>query len=293
MSELIGQVFLAETSNDTKKNNVNIVDVYDKNGVFYVVFDSTLHSFHVLNRNNRMYDKSNVEEKFFSPKNVDLLNRKSLYGEINHPLQEYVELHLTQERLKQVLPERRSHKITNPKFYSDRLDARIETASGTDYGIGFGKEIIQGLIPAFSCRSAAELRMVDDKPYVIINRLITYDWVWYPSHKEAIMISKPKGEIKKIDTSVVTLESCSDKFYINPENLSKDACISMDEIIKNAAKQDCNIGMVMESFELPEEAIKSYNRNLGSILLEDGENKIYVNASPRTARRIESFLTKF
>ena len=51
--------------NDEKvitQDAVQKLDVVNKNGVFYVDFESCLHSFDVINRNSRMYEASNIEE---------------------------------------------------------------------------------------------------------------------------------------------------------------------------------------------------------------------------------------
>ena len=169
--------------------------------------------------------------------------------------------------------ENRSHKILRPTFNGNLLQAHIETASGTDVGVGFAKEIIQGLKPAFSCRAVATMQMIDGKPTVLIRRLITYDWVLYPSHKEAHIISEPK-----------LVEKCV--------NVYKDM-ISLKDVLKNVGETDANVSTIMESFDLTYDDIIGVNKKHDKVIIKDVDNRIYANISPETKHRIDDFFSSF
>lgn len=61
LDENMGFVFLEERTSP-EDNVVKNFDVVDRNGIFYVDFESAIHSFDVMNRNSRMYRKDNVEK---------------------------------------------------------------------------------------------------------------------------------------------------------------------------------------------------------------------------------------
>ena len=77
----LGMVYLAEqTSPD--QNIVKNMDVIEKNGILYVDFETCLHSFDVLNRNQRYYDGKTqmeiAEEIGISQAQVSRLEKNAL-----------------------------------------------------------------------------------------------------------------------------------------------------------------------------------------------------------------------
>lgn len=280
----IGCVFLSEKSN-LDHRDITALDVHDKHGVFYVSFDATLHSFGVLNRNNRMYMADNIWKCITESEKIQSwLADNAWYGEMNHPTQYYENVKLTPERLQDPALENRSHKILRPRVVNNLLQASIETASGTDVGVGFAKEIIQGLHPAFSCRAVAMMQMKDGKPVVVVRRLITYDWVLYPSHKEAHIISEPKL-IEKCAT--VYKESANENDYV------PDFIMPLKDILNEVSNKDKNLNTVMESFDLGLEDLVGFNENHNSVIVRDNDNRIFVNISPDVKKRVDNFFAMF
>ena len=80
----MGMVFIEEQTSPLE-NSVKNMDVVNKNGVFYVDFESCLHSFDVINRNSRMYEASNIEECLNTERIKSYLAHGGWYGEMNHP----------------------------------------------------------------------------------------------------------------------------------------------------------------------------------------------------------------
>lgn len=280
----MGCVFISEKSNMDCRD-ITSVDVHDKHGVFFVSFDANLHSFDVINRNNRRYLLDNVRKSIFeSEKILSWLADNAWFGEMNHPTQYYKNQELTPERLQDPAMENRSHKILNPTFKGNLLQAHIETASGTDVGVGFAKEIIQGLKPAFSCRAVAVMQMIDGKPTVIIRRLITYDWVLYPSHKEAHIISEPKL-VEKCAT--VYRESANNDDYV------PDFMVSLKDVLKTISNTDPNTSTIMESFNLSYDDLLGFDNTHSKVIIKDRDNRIYANINAETKHRVDNFFSSF
>ena len=281
----IGSVFISEKSNMDCRD-ISSVDVVNKNGVFYVSFDANLHSFGVINRNNRQYLAENIWKCITESEKIQSwLSDNAWYGEMNHPTQYYKNQEMTPERLQDPAMENRSHKILNPKIVGNLLQAHIQTASGTDVGVGFAKEIIQGLKPAFSCRAVAVMQMVNGKPTVIIRRLITYDWVLYPSHKEAHIISEPKLVNKMVN---VYSESVSDTNDYVP-----DFMISLKDILKTVGNEDPSTATIMESFNLSFDDLIGFDESHKHAIIKDGDNRIYANINPQTKHKVDDFFASF
>lgn len=285
IDDSLGFMYIAEQTSPDDYDIKNI-DVVNKNGVFFVRFESCLHSFDVINRNQRQYKGDNIWECIQSERIQSYLADNAWYGEQDHPTQVTTEGKLTPERIQAIWMPNRSHKILNPRIKSNLLVADIETASGTEAGVGFGKEIIQGLKPAFSCRAIAGLKLVDGKPTVIVRKIITYDWVLYPSHKEAHITSSPKGVIKKLGTIT---ESVKDTI----KRKSEDVLIPLKEILEYVSNKDVNTQMIMESFDLSQEDLIGFDSTYSHAAIQCDNNVIYTKISPQTAKEVKSFLASF
>jgi hypothetical protein len=129
------------------------------------------------------------------------------------------------------------------------------------------------------------MQMVNGKPTVIIRRLITYDWVLYPSHKEAHIISEPKLVNKMVD---VYRESATDTDAYVP-----DFMMSLKDILKSVGNEDPNTSTIMESFNLSFDDLIGFDKMHKHAIIKDGDNKIYANISPDTKRRVDDFFASF
>ena len=277
--EDFGYVYLAESTDD-EIWEIGNVKVYDKHNLFFVDFDTVLQSFNVENRNHRYYNAENVWSAIQTPKIQDLLKHNSWFGEMNHPTQETQNAKLTPERIRDVWPENRSHKIMRPRIEGNLLKAHIQTASGTAAGTGFAKEIIQGMVPRFSCRSIATLRNVNGKPTVYVKFLVTYDWVFYPSHPEARLI----GEVKPVlESGAITSETIT----------AEDTMIPLNEILQLVGTQDVNTEILMESFDLGLEDLVGITKDHTHGILVDKDRTIYTKISPETKHKVDDFFASF
>lgn len=286
----LGLMYIAEQASPDE-NSVNNLSFTEKMGAVFCEFDTILHTFRNLNRNRRQYLGENVQERLNDEKIQCLLRDNAWFGEQDHPLQITVNDKLTPERVRNIYLPNRSHKIMKPKISGDVLTATIQTASGTEAGRGFAFEILQGLIPCFSCRSIAGLKMINGVPTVIIQKLITYDWVLYPSHKEATKTNEPKYINKQAKMFV---ESSYDQFNGKlEEKCTEDVMIPLQEILEYVGKKDINTQMIMESFDLDMENLTGFDKTFEHAIIKDSDNVIYANISPSTKREVKNFLSSF
>lgn len=274
-------MYVAEqTCDDVCK--VGDIRIYDKGHVFFVDFDTVLQSFGVENRNHRYYLADNVWKAIQTPKIQSLLRGGEWFGEMNHPTPENKNAPLSPERIQQVWMPNRSHKIMRPEIKGNLLYAHIQTSSGTEAGRGFAQDIIQGMVPRFSCRSIASMKNIGGRPTVLIKFLVTYDWVLFPSHQEAEIVGHIKPVLESGAVSV-TEESTS------PE----DCIIPLKEILNLVGTKDVNVQVLMESFNLGMEDLVGIDKTHTHAIICDKDNTIYANISPETKKRVDDFFLSF
>lgn len=282
-NEDMGLVYISENSVGDASSISNI-DTYSKNGLFYVTFDTNLQSFGDINRNQRSYIADNIWECIQSEKIQCLLRDGCWFGEFNHPTAEYKDKPLSPERIQDVPPLLRTFKIMNPKIVGNLLQAKIQSAQ-TDIGRDFAREILAGWIPSFSCRAIASMKMLGGKPTVIVRRLITYDSVWYPSHKVAHAISAPKAINKTIQMFKESVDNVHEKV--------ESVMIPLKEILESVGKTDVNTQMILESFDLPLDTLSGFDDSHNHVIIRDRDNVIYSNISPETKHKVDDFFSSF
>ena len=292
MENTIGLMYLAEQTSpdDYKIKNLEIKQLM---GAAYACFEAVLHSFDVLNRNRRMYDGDNVWNCITTSDRIqDSLSKRGWGGERDHPGQMTENAKLTAERVQRIEMGNTSHIIIAPRREGNLIVSPIETWTGTDVGIGMGRAVAQGLIPSFSCRSIACMKYRGSKPYVEVKKVITYDWVWYPSHKDAIMRGKASFQIGPNEK--VLLESCYDGIGIPTSSQDMFVPITQFTDFKDLITElDPNMTLLTESGMYDSTDIKGFDPITKNIIVERTGEKLFVNTSVDTKRRIDDFLTSF
>lgn len=278
----MGLVFIEEETSP-EENIVKNMKVHDDNSIFYVEFESALHSFGVMNRNSRMYEGDNVEENLKTERIQHYLSHGGWFGEQNHPTPKYKNQQLSSERIQDIDMGNTSHKMLNPHREGNLLVSTIQTDSGTSAGINLAKKMIQGLIPGFSCRAIACLNLKNGKPVVSVKKIITYDWVLYQSHREAEKLDRTQTKYvtKSVNTEVVN------------ENSSNDIVIPLHEILSLTSQTDANTQIIMESFNLSDDSMVGFSKNKKHVILRDENNMIYCNISPETRKKVNDFFLSF
>lgn len=231
--------FAEQTSPDAEDIKSFHYDTKKEGSVWWVEFQACVHLFEIMNRNARQYLGDNIMEMIFSDKNKSLMAHNGWYGEQDHPAPLKEGEKLTRKRVRSIWMPNRSHKLSNPVRKGNKCFMDIQTCSGTKAGRGFANEIIQGLIPQFSCRSTGELKIVNRKPTVIANNVITYDWVLYPGFDGAQMISSPK-----VKQNTIITESADE----DVKKFMGDLAIPFSELADDLAEGDGKVAAYMESF---------------------------------------------
>lgn len=279
----MGYMYISESF--SSDNAIQNIDTKRNNDLWYVTFDTNLQDFDVMNRNKRYYDAGNIMECIKSEKIQSLLRTGGWFGEFEHPIPERVSDKFSPERIQNVPPEKRAFKIMSPSLCGNVLKAKIQSAQGS-VGESFGKEVLAGWIPQFSCRAIANMVSKNGKPYVNVKRLITYDAPWYPSHAIAHATSKPKVITKSFTESVGSMiESATD--YIN------GVMIPLKEILMDVGHKDVNAGLILEAFDLSLDNLCGFDMAKEHVIIRDENNVIYANINPNTVKKVNEFYNSF
>lgn len=273
--ESMGMIYINEST--TPSEVFNVTESTDStNNIFFVRFDTNLQDFDVENRNHRYYDGDNVMDRIdHDPKIQSLLKTNGWYGEYDHPVSDVVGKKLSPERIQNVPPMQQAFRIENPRRVGNVLQATIQSANGK-IGEKFGKDILTGWLPQFSCRAIANMISKNGKPYVNVRKIITYDGVTYPSHAIAHGISKPKVST----ADVATMESVSD-------------IIPLTEILKDVGNTDPNVQAICEAFDLSIDNFIGFDETKEHTIIRDENNLIYADINPNTVRRVNDFYNSF
>lgn len=161
--------------------NMGQVEECKHNGLHYLRFPAVLQRFNVKNRNGRDYGVKAMSEGLHAENIDELLREGSWFGEAGHPIGAKMDRILT------IDPTNTSHRITGFDIRGDMLHGTIETLDNNGEGNRMTKMMLQGMTPAFSLRALAQLIKKPDGTSLIRQRprIVTYDWVIFPSHKEA------------------------------------------------------------------------------------------------------------
>lgn len=295
----MGLLYINESFTDN--HSIHNLDSVSNGAInmFYVTFDTNLQDFDVMNRNRRYYDRSNIEECIKTEKIQSMLRTGGWFGEFDHPTEEEDGRPLSPKRIRNVPPDFRAFKIMNPTFVGNTLKAKIQSAQ-SDRGISFGKEVLAGWIPQFSCRAIATMVNRGGKPYVIVRLLITYDAPWYPSHEIAHATSTPVATVTKISTGSkadYTVESVADNIIAGvkktPTDVVHGITIPITEILHDVGVKDVNAQIIMESFDLDESCLVGFNATHDKIIMKDENNTIYANINPESVRMVNDFYSSF
>lgn len=262
------------------KNNFGY-KVHDRGSRFFLTFPAVLQSFGVLNRNRRMYSAENIMDKIANDEYIQTMLRcNSWMGEIDHPAPEFIGQELTMNRIANPDLKKTSHYIRSPKLRGNLLEANIQTDSSNEHGMNMAIKIVDGkIIPAFSARVLGELKNIGGKPIVMVKKLITYDFVGYPSHPDALgKITQPVME--SVNT-VGNSYNCKIIFF--------------DDLAKMAANNSKETQWLCESFGLGIDSVVGLTNSGDSLVIQENKN-IYVqpisdkNIRAKTKRNLSDWL---
>ena len=174
---------IAYLLSETTTNPTNNYDIINYNSDS-VTINADLQDF-VFNRNTRQYGYKVLKEGLERENIQELIQNNSWFGEAGHPVDP------TMQRQMTVVQNNISHRILNYKINTSMVTGKVKTTP-TKQG-RFMRDMILDDDPmksAFSLRAVGPVRETP-KGKIVQSPLtvVTYDWVFYPSHKCAYQTS--------------------------------------------------------------------------------------------------------
>ena len=247
--------------------------VFDKGNRLYVTFDAILQSFGILNRNSRMYDADNIWNCIQTDEQIQTyLKNNSWMGEADHPAAHIQGEELTMQRIAVPDMMKTSHYIRSPRLNGkSTLEASIQTDSGTEAGRNMAIKIIDGkIVPCFSARVLGSMDPNDVRRMVRVRKLITYDWVMYPSHREA------QAKFTQPIQESVTMKDAQD--FVG-------TILFLPQLAQIAAANSSEANMICEAFDLTMDDLVGVTATGNSVVFNENGNTI---VTPLTSDKIRA-----
>lgn len=242
---------------DDHPNEVSNVQVVDKLHLFYVRFDTTLQSLDCRNRNGRQYSGDALVKGLSTNEIAELIANNKWKGERDHPVSKDI------NRIASVLSKFESHRIVKWWRDGNLIKGTIETLDDGQFGTALTKNILQGENPSFSLRALAMLEKKGNTTYVNRPpRVITYDEVNLPSHKEAYA----DPSTKKLMTTDGSKTSICENGVI---------AITANDVKEMVQSKSDNLKIVCESFDLDPSSVKVVNGGRQLSVARRGETFIF------------------
>lgn len=236
---------------DINDKNVKIIDNGKNNNK--VKIKAILQDVGNKNRNGRIYTREDMLKIISSPRLLEQLNVYGLKGEAGHPSSKETGRQAT------IDPTKVSHRIT--KLYMEGNYIMGEVMASGPYGKYFDEDIREGEFPAFSFRGIGTLEKRGGQNYAKISVPVTWDRVYYPSHKCAYMQSLTEGVNTELDNQLIMTESS----MIKIENSNK-----VNEFIKDESKR---LKRLSEALDLNVESV-TYNKFSNTVTAKSSNSNI-------------------
>lgn len=224
-----------------------------------VVAEGILQTAEETNRNGRLYKHQDLLREITCPRTVELLNAGYLRGESGHPL--------SQELARQQTIDPSNVCVKFLKLWMDGNNVMGQfKGTNNDLGEFFDKDLREGDKPAFSLRALGTINNKSGASIVENLKLICYDHVIFPSHRNAY-------------TTKIVSESAGAINENNIEELSKPLIVPItnEKVISYIKSESCNLKTMFNNFEMLYESIKVINNGKDVQLMDKAGNLFVVN----------------
>ena len=265
----------------------------DKNDRTRVTGMGTLQTGNEKNRNGRIYRTADLAKEIAAPRQQELLAAKQMCGEAGHPIGADASSLVRQQTID---PTKICVRYLNLWMEGDNV---MGTFQGTNNALGeaFDKDLRQGVLPAFSLRALGTISSTPQGAVVENLKMITYDYVIYPSHPHAYtkgIINESAG-IANVAKSNFAMNSSMDgtRSFIK-EFSNKDvvnAITSMREAAVDYIKDKShNFKLLQECYDMTNYDTIDIISPHKIALTEAGKNTIVMNVEDYIANEIQNYV---
>ena len=265
----------------------------DKNDRTRVTGMGILQTGNEKNRNGRIYRTADLAKEIAAPRQQELLAAKQMCGEAGHPIGADASSLVRQQTID---PTKICVRYLNLWMEGDNV---MGTFQGTNNALGeaFDKDLRQGVLPAFSLRALGTISSTPQGAVVENLKMITYDYVIYPSHPHAYtkgIINESAG-IANVAKSNFAMNSSMDgtrsfiKEFSNKDVV--DAITSMRESAVDYIKDKShNFKLLQECYDMTNYDTIDIISPHKIALTEAGKNTIVMNVEDYIANEIQNYV---
>ena len=245
------------------------------------------------NRNGRIYRTEDLVREINAPRQKELLAAKQLCGEAGHPIGADASSLVRQQTID---PTKICVRYLKLWMEGDNVMA---TFQGTNNALGeaFDKDLRQGVLPAFSLRALGTISSTPQGAVVENLKMITYDYVIYPSHphaytrgvlnESASSIAIPKSNFamsNAMDGSKSFIKEFSNQDVINAISTMRESAISY---VKDKSS---NFKMLQECYDMTKYDTVDIINPHKLALTEAGKSTIVMSIEDYIANEIQNYI---
>jgi len=231
------------------------------------------------NRNTRCYATKDLAREIKAPRTEELVDTGNMKGEEGHPIDKDL------QRQQTIMGDRTCVKYL--KFWMDGnlVKGRFK---GTNNKLGeyFNADLLDGEKPSFSLRALGTIGHTGGKAWVQNLRLITYDRVYYPSHKRAYT--------EKIVSEVTMLKDngLPNKTVVEENYKGQIIPITNQSVINYIKAESANIKTILNNFDTLYESITLMENGREVQLIDINHDIIIVSLENYIADEIMDYCSK-
>lgn len=231
--KVIGNIILEGAS------TVEDAQIVTTNALNRVVATGTLQDMDVENRNRRIYSKKDLAPEINGARMTELIKAKQFMGHAGHPLSNDL-----------VVQQTIDPKLCCVKFNKVWIDGNLVKGEfqGTNNDLGdfFDKELRDECKPAFSLRALGSIENIGGKAYVKNIKIITWDYVVYPSHRVAYTDQIVSESASLLDQPKAMYEMTVAKD--DPGRIISLTQSDAKTVLNRLQRESANVYTIMETF---------------------------------------------
>ena len=243
------------------------------------------------NRNGRIYRLEDLRREIAAPRQKELITTGNLLSEASHPL--------TTELVRQQTIDPRNSCARFLKLWIEGDNVMgVFQGTNNDLGETFDKDLKQGVKPAFSLRALGTVKATPQGAIVENLKMITYDYVIYPSHpgaytqgllNESTVDMGPTSNFKVTkynDATKSIMTEFTNKDVINAIKLQSQNESAAIDYIKD---KSLNFHLLKECYDMTSFDTIDFVSPKKIALTEAGKATIIMNVEDYIAREIQNY----
>lgn len=229
-----------------------------------VIAQTVFQEANVKNRNQRFYSSEELFPQLSAPRTLELLKAKQLLAEAGHPM--------SKDLVRQQTIDPKNTIANILEFWTDGnfVKGKFKPTNNA-LGDTLNQDLLDGCSPAWSLRALGRVEQTARGAEVKNLKLITYDYVIFPSHPTAYTEGIVSESASMLSEDMVV----GNKLYLKENDSGMLIPITNDQVIDYVKSESANIRTLKESLDLFYTDI-ALIENATKVQLTDKEGGIFI-----------------